>query len=192
VHIMSEEPEKTAAAAEVAPPPPAAAAAAAATTPGGDAAPATNGEGEGEDAPVVAQAVPGSAAAALRPAPLTVPEAMGGVVSGPTTLLRAEPKPKSFITGTRVSALASFDQTYHPADVVDVRRPAKKSSSKKPPISTTGDDDEEEDDKEEEEKEEEEEDEEPDPADVSYYVHYHGGDPVQAERSCPVARKPPV
>ena len=60
--------------------------------------------------------------------------------------LKPEPRPKVYAVGARVSALATFDQTYHPADVVDVRRPANAS------------------------------DDALEPADVSYYVRYVGFD----------------
>jgi hypothetical protein len=111
-----------------------------------------------------------------------------GVVCGPTTLLLAEPVPaRSFAVGTKVSALAGFDQTYHPADVVDVRRPAKslsrstkvgqaivealeagEASKNDGNAAAAADDD--------GDNNDDAAVDEPDPADVSYYVHYHGFD----------------
>ena len=97
------------------------------------------------DAPASADA-PGSTGGA--PPNGTLPDAVAPPPSlaAVSTLKPEPPRPKVYAVGARVSALATFDQTYHPADVVDVRRPANAS------------------------------DDALEPADVSYYVRYVGFD----------------
>ena len=52
------------------------------------------------------------------------------VVTPTSTLNPSVAAPKSYSIGDRVSALASFDRTHHPADVIDVRRePANASNA---------------------------------------------------------------
>jgi len=85
---------------------------------------------------------------AVAPPNGTLPDAVAPPPSlaAVSTLKPEPPRPKVYAVGARVSALATFDQTYHPADVVDVRRPANAS------------------------------DDALEPADVSYYVRYVGFD----------------
>ena len=114
-------------------------------SPSGAAATGAAGASSGAaSAPGAAGAAPDAANVAAAGAPLdaSAPPTLPAV----STLEPPPPKPRAYAVGARVSALATFDQTYHAADVVDVRRPAGVP------------------------------DDEIDPATMSYYVRYVGFD----------------
>jgi len=87
---------------------------------------------------------------AQTPVPAERPAGGAAAASMSVQAVRPRAPAKEFAVGCKVSALASFDQTYHPAEVIDVKRPAAGGGGG---ASTSSD-----------------------AAAMSYYVHYHGCD----------------